>query len=703
MLSHRLAAFSIRHARRILFGWLFLASCAVWFALQLPQALGDHGLTTQGSSAQAKRMLADHFGLSDEPVVLVFERGGGADRQAFDAFIRHSLAEAARIEGVRVAASPLGGPGMERGRYAYALLSVPDSADGKREAVDRLRAAMPRQPGFGVSLTGKPAVQEDVNRSSRHDLKTAEAVGVPVALALLAFTFGGLLPALIPILAGGLAVVIAMGALEVVGTSGPIELSVFVYNVVPMVGMAVCVDYALLMVGRYREEKAARFSDRDALATTLATSGRAVAVSAACVLLALAGTFWIRMPIFNSVAVGAMAVLVLSAAINLTLVPALLHLLGDRLIPARTSGRPRRLRGGLLARFTTVVLNRPLRSAAAALGLLFVCWLPLRDLQVAVPGPDSLPAGTESREAAAIVAERFRPAELSQAFFLIGAEGRGGESGGGGRGGEGRRGQASANDNSALAAKIRFELARDAKVMGAEAYPSLDGSGVYLLDVRLRGGADSPGVREWVRDRQRQYEALNVRIGGEPKYLQEVRDEIFGRAPYVLAFAALSNFAVLAWAFRSLLLPVKAVAMNLLSIGAALGIVAWLFEGGRWGLEATDVAIMIPVFLFGLTFGISMDYGVFLLSRIYERYKRDRNNDAAIREGLGASAAVITSAAAIMIAVTAPFALAGVSGVKQLGIGIAAALFLDATIVRLILVPSLMRLFGRWNWWSPFA
>lgn len=303
-------------------------------------------------------------------------------------------------------------------------------------------------------------------------------------------------------------------------------------------------------------------------------------------------------------------------------------------------------------------------------------------MRMSIPGPESLPPGTESREAAQLFAERFIPPMTSQVYFI--AE-------------EQRFGTAS----EWTADRIRGDLERDPRVIHLDTRLSPNRDGSYLVTAQLIGNASSDEVMRWVRERERQYGAMNVLIGGEAKYQQEVHDEIFTRIPYVLAFVSASNFLVLARAFRSLLLPVKAVAMNLISIGAALGIVSWLFREGKWGLEASDMAVMIPVFIFGLTFGISMDYGIFLLTRIYESYLRTRDNEAAIREGLTGSGRIITSAAAIMIAVTAPFALAGVTGVKQLGLGIALALFIDATIIRLVLVPTLMKLLGKWNWWMP--
>ncbi|MNQ91064.1 Membrane protein YdfJ [compost metagenome] len=225
-----------------------------------------------------------------------------------------------------------------------------------------------------------------------------------------------------------------------------------------------------------------------------------------------------------------------------------------------------------------------------------------------------------------------------------------------------------------------------------------------LVQVRLKGDPASEPVRDWLRRWEKEGMSaapLPFLLGGEAKYQQEIFDDIFDNIKYVGLFILVSNYVVLFIAFRSILIPLKTILMNLLSLGASFGILAWLFEEGHFGLEPSRIAIMIPVFIFGLAFGISMDYGVFLVSRIYEEYQRTQDNQRAVLVGLGSISKLINSAAAIMIAVTLPFAFGDVVGVKQLGIGIAAAIFIDATVIRLMLVPALMVILGKWNWWGP--
>ncbi|MBO9598820.1 MAG: MMPL family transporter, partial [Cohnella sp.] len=279
----KLAEFSIRRYKGIIVCWLLAASLSAVFAAKLPEVLGDHGLRTNGPYAQAQELLQSEWGIPGEPIVLLFERERGSSVRDFRTYVSRSLADVEAIGGVDVTASPLDRLDMRDDRYAYAIVSAQGSSDAVTTAIGRIRSAIKDDPRFGIRLTGKPVVQDDVNRSSRRDLKTAETLGIPVAFVLLLLTFGGLWPALIPILAGVLSVVIAMGLTYAIGALEIAELSVFVYNVIPMAGMAVCIDFALLMVSRYREE-GANFPPREAIIRTTAYSGRAITVSVVCVI-----------------------------------------------------------------------------------------------------------------------------------------------------------------------------------------------------------------------------------------------------------------------------------------------------------------------------------------------------------------------------------------------------------------------------------
>lgn len=645
-------------------------------AVKLPDALRGHGLTPEGSYAQAQRVLAAKYRIPAEPVVVLFERPPSVPDLQFHRFIRMTLDRLRPVEGLESVVSPLDRDGLEDGSAAYALLSFRQPSYAMDPVVDELRRRLPEDERMTVRLAGKSVVQADVNRASRQDLERAEAVGIPLAFVVLWFAFGGALAALLPLAAGVAAVTGAMGITYGLGAYAHLELSVFVLNVIPMIGFALSIDFALLMVSRFREELRRR-SVREALGATMRTSGRAVFFSAACVASGLCTVLLLDMPMFVSVAAGALVVLALSVLLVFTLLPALLVLTADKL-SGRTGEAGMDSGARLRRRWARFVMRRPLRLALLSALLLACCVAPLRQMRLAVPDAASLPRSFDSRIASDAFARHFMPA--NESAVLLVAEG-------------------------GSPAKLADRLRRDPLVKSVgKAIPAPIGGG-FVLQVTLRAGDGTQEALDWVRNKENEWgkgrtdAGANILIGGEAKYRQEVLDALFGKLPLMLLVLLAANYIVLAFAFRSVLLPIKTIAMNVLGIGASFGLLAWLFEGGRFGLEAGDIAVMIPVYIFGLAFGMSMDYGVFLLSRIAETYRETHDNDRAVAEGLASTSRIITSAAAIMIAVTLPFAAADVAGVKQLGIGIAAAIALDATLIRLVLVPSLMKLLGRGNWW----
>ena len=709
MFYRMLAKFTKRYTSWVIAAWICVLAASVPFAAKLPSVLKDHGLRAEGSYARVQQILESDFGIPDDPVILLFEKKEQVTEAQFRRFIAQTSSRVKEADGLQQLISPLDNKAMMNGNYAYALLSFRQHAHEMKPVIGELQRLLPRDSQMTVKMTGKPVVQEDVNRISQNDLKKAETVGIPIAFLILWLSFGGAVSAMIPVLVGLVGVGGAMAIMYGLGTK--LDLSVFVLNVIPMVGLALSIDFALLMVSRFREEFREHPLDQ-ALVTTMRTAGRAVVFSALCVFLGLAGTLFIRLPIFRTVALGAMVVLALSVMAALTLVPALLTVLGEW-IGSEKNGR--RATAGRTSRWhvlAAAVMKRPIRTCLIVSAVLATCFWPLVRLKVAIPDASSLPAAIESRQAAELLNRHFGYARASQVYIVA----------------EGNGPVLQKNDWVAAFGLIR-QLERDPSVDRVDSVfsvlpvspermealfrdpglrerhatvlrPFVHGNRM-LISVTLREGTSSEQAMDWIRNQRRAVGDLRLLYGGEPKYEQEVFDEIYGNIPRSLLFIFVSNFMILFAAFRSLLIPVKTIAMNLIGIAASFGIMAWVFQEGRFGVEPTEIAVMIPVFIFGLVFGISMDYGVFLLSRIYEVHRKTGDNDFAVREGLALTGKLITSAAAIMIAVTAPFAWGGVAGVKQLGVGIAAAVFIDASLVRTLLVPSLMKLLGRWNWWAP--
>jgi RND superfamily putative drug exporter len=735
----KLAAACYRHAAAVLFVWAALLVLAGRGALALPELVKGHGLVVEdGSYEEAQRLLASDFGLPDEPVIVLFEQDGHARQSEFQRYIDGTLDRLRGVDGLLGVISPQADPSMRRDDVAYAVLQFRQPPYALQPAVAELRRRLPAAGHMKAMLTGKAVVQADVNAASRRDLQRAELIGLPIAFVILRLAFGGSAAALLPIAVGASATAGAMGIAA--ACADRIGWSVFVLNVMPMVGLALGLDFALVLVSRFREELRRRPGGQ-ALVVTMRLTGGAVAVSAVCVLLGLAGIMALRLPIFTTVALAAMLTVALALLLSFTLLPALLAVAAPWLRPLPLQPAES---SGAWERWAAAVMRRPLLSAALAVCVLAGCMPPLIGLRLAVPDASSLPRSYASRQAAEAFAARFEPQSASRIYVIAEAQGPAFAS-------------ADAAAVSALAARLKADplvLAVESAATAAGLAPDRLASLLQradaarrqapllgrfirgnrtLLVVTLRTPPHAQQARDWVRrlerspfpaagmpelrphavfgDRTRAADRsvpdrpaapLRIVIGGEPKYEQELFDVMKDRLPYAAGFIFAAITAVLLFAFRSVVIPVKTALMHALALGAAFGLLAAVCRQGHFGFEPADMAFMIPVFVFGLVFGISMDYGVFLLARIAEEYRRCGDNDAAVRRGMAATSRLITSAAAIVVAVTLPFAAADVAGVRQLGIGIAAAVALDATVVRLLLVPSLMKLLGRANWWWPF-
>ncbi|WP_240415175.1 MMPL family transporter [Paenibacillus periandrae] len=711
---HRLALLSYRYPKVVISFWALFLLFFGSYASKLPTVLKDHGLLPSGAYVQVQQLLSADFHIPDNPIMLVFEKKEFVSLERFQHYIEQALNQLRGIDGLTEVISPLQTQGMLEGNYAYALLSFSYKPYQLKPVLANLHSRLLNQQDMTVTMTGKSVVQDDVNRASEHDLRKAELIGIPAAFIILWFAFRGIVSALIPVVIGMIGVAGTMGIMYGIGTQ--LELSNFVLNVIPMVGLALSIDFTLILVSRFREELE-RQAAEPAMVTAMQTAGRAVLFSAFSVLLGLMGTLFIPLPIFTSVAVGAMTVIVVSVCLTFTLLPAMLSFLWPAILAESKpqSDKSAARRNNVWYAISLFVMNKPMRMLVLASLLLIGCLLPVSRMKLAIPDASSLPAVYSSRQAVEVYQDHFITPSTSPIVMIV----------------QGKFDKLNKQDWMEAYALVQF-LEKDPSVVRVDSVFStlsiqpakLDASlqqqplpqnpygsvlqrfvnkNHMLIHVTLRGSPSSEQVMEWLRQREQTGASAKLPyvLGGEAKYQQEVFDAIFHNLGYVLLFIIISNYLVLLFAFRSLLIPLKAIVMNLLSLGAAFGILVWIFEEGILGMEPSSIAIMIPVFIFGLTFGISMDYGMFLVSRIYEEYRKTQDNDRAVLIGLASTSRIITSAAAIMIVVTGPFAFADVVGVKQLGIGIAAAILIDATVIRMLVVPSLMKLLGSWNWWSP--
>jgi RND superfamily putative drug exporter len=547
-----------------------------------------------------------------------------------------------------------------------------------------------------------------MNTASQRDLARAEAIGIPAALIILLFAFGGLAAASLPIVIGVISVICSLGMLYLF--RGDAGLSIFILNVVPMIGLALGIDFALLLVNRFREELPKGVEH--AVIISVLTAGRSIAFSGLCVFLGLSGMLLIDIDIFKTVAIGGMVVVVISVIAAVTFLPALLGVLGSK-VNALKILKTSNDRKSVWHSFAAFVMKRPAIMATLAVLLLSLAVVPIRSLELSIPEAEALPEHYDSRKAFEKFENTFGKTELYPVIFVVQHQN------------EYLKDKESLSELSDFLSAIKddslvsrtesiFSYTDSAESLYA-AYQTPAGkeklepavkqfvSGdTSLFYVYINKSVTGKEAHEFAREWEKDYKNLKVTIGGVSKFNQEIFDEIIYKMPYGLAVVLFTTFFILMAAFRSLFIPLKAILMNILSLCATFGILVWIFQSGHV-YEPSDIALMIPVFTFGIVFGLSMDYEVFLISRIQEVYQETGDNDEATLLGLTSTSKIITSAAAIMIVITGSFAFTDVMPVKQIGIAIALAILLDATIVRMVLVPSLMKLLGDYNWWLPFS
>jgi RND superfamily putative drug exporter len=526
-----------------------------------------------------------------------------------------------------------------------------------------------------VRVLGEPAVWSNFQDVSKQQLAKGEGIGFPLILLILLAGFGTLAAALAPVAVGAVAVFLT-GAV-IYGLSHAFPISVYVTNMASMIGIGVAVDYSLFIVSRFRRELHEGADEATALQRALASSGTAVVFSGATVAVSLAALFAIDVNALRSMAVGAIVVVCVSVLAAITLLPALLAVAGRRIdrfalpLPWRTG------EGGSDAfwtRWAAGVMRRPVVSLMLGAGVMLLLAVPFLRMETFNRGLDELPRGAEVRVA------------TERAQRLAGA---------------GFTGPVHVVSPTRPDARTFARIPGVAKVTGP--YRSADGTR-WLLDAQLAVQSESKEARAIVH-RIRRVAGADATVGGSTVFDIDLQHAMFGGLWKMLFVILAACYVVLLVLLRSLLLPLKAVAMNLLSVGAAYGVLVVVFQWGWFDWTGYDspgyIVTIVPALVLAVTFGLSMDYEVFLLTRIRERWLLHGDNERAVAEGLVLSARIITSAALVMVAVFAAFVVAGAPSLKELGLGLAVAILLDATLVRLVIVPAAMRLLGRWNWWLP--
>jgi uncharacterized membrane protein YdfJ with MMPL/SSD domain len=712
--SHNIAAragkWSATHRKTAIWGWLLF----VVLAVVLGGMSGTRTLTDAengvGESGRADVATEENFPEAAAETVLV-KAPAGSTNQSPDfreavAGLTRELKETPHVTQVESPFQP-GNKGQisADGRSALVTFRLEGNDDELSErlgpTIDAVSEARARAPGFEFSQFGDASAEEQVGKAFEDDFRKAEFTSIPVTLIILVLAFGALVAAGVPLLLGLTAVAAAIGLTALVSHVTP--MSDAANSVILLIGLAVGVDYSLFYLRREREERAAGRSESAALLAAAATSGRAVIVSGITVMIAMAGMYLIGNATFSSFATGTILVVAVAVIGSLTVLPAVLAWLGDRVdkgrVPLVHRLRSRRRTvngdGGAMARFVRLVLRRPGVSAGIAGAFLLLLAMPAFKLHTVVPGVESLPQDLPVIKAYNEVDEAF-PGGPEPAHVVIEADDV--------RSPEVQQGIA------------RLEQAVDGPAaFGAPVASRISPNGkVAVVDVPLAGtGTDEASNAALTRLREDVIPQTIGRVAGTETNVngmtagsEDFNQLMRSRAPLVFAFVLLAAFVLLLIAFRSVVIPATSILLNLLSVGAAYGLIVWIFQDGNLegllGFESMGgITAWLPMFLFVVLFGLSMDYHVFILSRIREAHEQGASTSEAIELGLRRTAGPVTSAAIVMVAVFSIFATLSMLEFKQMGVGLAAAVLIDATIVRGVLVPATMKMLGRWNWYLP--
>jgi uncharacterized membrane protein YdfJ with MMPL/SSD domain len=703
-MTERLARASSRRPRLVVGLWLIVILTAVVLVAMFLAFEGEAEITRETETKQAERILSEGFpqdaageqAISE--VVVVRAEDGDVTAAATRTRVA-ALADELRARGTtRVVTYSDERRLVSQDRDATVLLLAlgrdgEDDVDGVVDAVQRLDD----EPGYAAAVTGSLTADADEDEASLEDLKKGELFfGAPVAFVVLLLVFGAVVAGLVPLMLAIVSILVALALVALLAQA--YDLSVFTQNMLIGMGLALGIDYSLFTLSRYREERLQRREKLDAIATAGATASRAVLFSGMAFVLAMLGLLLVPSTIFRSLAAGAILVGIVSVIAALTLLPAVLALLGDRInalrIPlfgraAEQAGREGRFWGAIVHG----VMRRPILSLVLAAGLLLALAAPVLALDTGTSGAATLPDRFESKQGYLLLREEF-PRESTEPVEIAVA------------------GDVETPAVQEALARLEQELA-GRPIFGEPVVEANEAGTVARVTVPIAGNPD--GERAIAAVRELRSEVVprafarvdaDVYVGGDSAEELDYHDTVDFWLPLVLLFVLGLSFVLLTIAFRSIVVPATAIVMNLLSVGAAYGLLVLVFQEGigneLLGLrEAETIDAWVPLFLFAVLFGLSMDYQVFLLSRIRERYSQSGDNEAAIVFGVGSTARLITGAALIIIAVFWGFAMGDTIAFQQMGFGVAVALLIDATIVRSVLVPAAMKLLGRRNWYLP--
>ncbi len=726
----RLGRFACRRRWWVIGGWLLIFLAALPVLTGIEQVLKVGGFTsTSTEGARAIQQLELHLGFSPSSMVLIYQSDSlpvrGSDfQQQVDA----SLVNIMVLPSVMDVVTPSMDDSLiaPSGEIAYAIVGLREAPEIAQRDVGAFEAALVGQPDLKITVAGGPAFYADIETASQRDLRRAEVIAFPVALIALLFVFGSVVAAAVPLIVGGAGVAVIL--LMIYAIAHVFDMSIFVLNLATMLGLGLAVDYSLFVTSRFREERSRRNATvNEAVATAVGTAGRAVFFSGMSVLIGLGGLCIFPLMFLRSVGIAGVIVVAGSTLGALTLLPATLSVLGQHVNRFAIGPLVRRSTAtisdhGFWHQLALIVMKRPVIVTILCTTLLVSFGLPFLNANISSPDATILPTDLPSRKGYDLLASEFTGGEISPFVLAVHSSG-----------------PMDSSENLRILNHLVHVLQADPRishVQSAITFPNTKAGNFPELNVRLRRFLESRGndtrLSSFIGPNDAMILAFPVKPANDPEnksLLSDLRRLQPGRKTtllvgggtaeivdvvgviahyFVIAAAAVvaCTYLVLLLLFRSIILPVKAILMNTLSILAAYGALVWIFQDGHLsgllGFQTQGyVEASLPVIMFCVLFGLSMDYEVFLLTRIQEEWLRTHDNEHSVAVGLQRSGRIITSAALIVVVVTASFVSADVVIVKALGLGIALAVAIDATIVRALLVPAAMRLLGSWNWWLP--
>jgi len=705
--TERLAKASARRPLVVVGLWVALFLIGGFLASGISDVLTTEFTdTNEPESVRADQLLEERLRGPEQAreLVIVGSTSATVGDAEFRSFVDGLLAEIRGLGGVVQGATSFyetGDESLVSADHHRTLLpvaiagDVEEASDNVVPLVDLVEEANARV-GFEVMTAGAGSIDRTFNETSEQDLQRGELIGIPIALIILMLVFGTAVAAGIPLMLAVLAIVVSVGTVALIGQA--FELNFLVLNIMTMVGLAVGIDYSLFIVHRYREERRRGLAKQEAIAKAGATASRAVLFSGGTVIVGLLGLFIVPTNVYRSQAVGAITIVVFTVLAALTLLPAVLSLLGDRVnalrLPLLQRGRSSEDEGGCWGRVTSVVMAHPLISAVGAVTILVAAAVPFFTIDLGMAGVSTFPQDTEVRRAFETLDRDFSAGLISPAEIVVDAP-----------------------DVNAPAVQESIDDLLDTldadEEFGAATRETNEAGDLALVSVLIAGDPEGDAAQDAIRRLRNEYIPAafagvdaEVLVTGTTAGHEDLFSVIRTYTPWVFAFVLGLSFVLLLVVFRSLVVPVKALIMNLLSVGAAYGLLVLVFQHGVgneiFGFQRTEtIQVWLPLLLFAFLFGLSMDYHVFLLSRIRERFDQTRDNAGSVAFGVRTTAGIITGAALIMVAVFSGLAAGDLVQLQQVGFGLAVAILLDATIVRSVLVPASMQLLGELNWYLP--